>query len=532
MGYSRSGVGAAVLLCALSFAANAQITTARVTGGQIEGTAASGIASFKGIPFAAPPVGDLRWKKPQPVVAWSGVKKANAYGAACMQDPAMLRFTSAPEGVSEDCLYLNVWTPAKAATDRLPVMVWIYGGGFAAGATSSSTYEGTRLAEKGVVVVSVAYRIGPFGFLAHPELSKESGKGSGNYGLQDMIAGLEWVKANIAALGGDPRNVTIFGESAGGIAVSMLGASPAAKGLFAKAISESGGNFAPPRHANEGGQNVPTLPVAEKFGAEFFTRLGAQSLSDARKLSAEQIQKVLPPGLGGGFWPVADGDVLPGDQYVLYSQGKFNDTPVLIGTNSDEGALFARGPVTPAAYEKQIRDGYGERADAILAANPHATDADAATAAKNIFRDSAFAWPTWAWARLQSSKGKGAVYVYYYDHRTPQSPNGATHAAELTYVFRNLATLPAVGGDSANSKPRPEDVAMSELVSSYWTNFAKTGDPNGAGLPKWPPFTESAQQAMFFDASSSARPLPNLEQLRALDGYYAWRRAQAQHAAH
>jgi len=511
----------AVALSILSFAAAAEVVTARVSGGQVEGTAANGIAAFKGIPFAAPPVGELRWKKPQPVVAWSGVKQANAYAPSCIQDPGMLTFMAAPPGLSEDCLYLNVWTPAKAASERLPVMVWIYGGGFAAGATSGAVYDGTRLAEKGVVLVSVAYRVGPFGFLAHPELSRESGKGSGTYGLQDMIAGLEWVKANVGAFGGDARNVTIFGESAGGIAVSMLAASPAAKGLFAKAISESGGNFAPPRHANEGGQNVPTLAVAEAFGREFLTKLGAKGLADARKLTAEQIQKALPPGLGGGFWPVADGDVLPGDQYVLYSQGKFNDTPVLIGTNSDEGALFVRGPVTPAAYEKQVRDGYGERADQILAANPHGTDADAATAAKNIFRDSAFAWPTWAWARLQSSKGKGAAYVYYYDHRTPQSPNGATHAAELGYVFRNL------GGPGG--APRPEDVAMSELVSSYWTNFAKTGDPNGPGLPKWPAFTDNAQQAMFFDTASSARPMPNLQQLRALDAYYAWRREQAKH---
>jgi para-nitrobenzyl esterase len=524
MSYRMRHVGAAALLCALSVAANAEVTTARVSGGQIEGTAASGVASFKGIPFAAPPVGDLRWKKPQPVVAWTGVKKTDAYAPACMQDPNMLRFIGAPNDVSEDCLYLNVWTPAKAASERLPVMVWIYGGGFAAGATSSATYDGTRLAQKGVVLVSVSYRVGPFGFLAHPDLSRESGKGSGNYGLQDMIAGLEWVKANISAFGGDPRNVTIFGESAGGIAVSMLGASPAAKGLFAKAISESGGNFAPPRYANEGGQQTPTLGVAEKAGVGLFEKLGAKSLADARKVPAEQVQKALPPGLGGGFWPNFDGDVLPTDQYMLYSAGKFNDTPVLIGTNSDEGALFVQSGagITPAGFEKQIRDGYGEHADQILAANPHATDAEALTATRNMFRDGTFAWSTWVWARLQSSKGKGAAYVYYFDHRTPQSPNGATHAAELGYVFRNLAVGPA-------DQPRREDVAMSELVSSYWTNFAKTGDPNGAGLPKWPAFTESAQQAMVFDTMSSARPIPNLPQLEALDGYYAWRRSQSPH---
>jgi para-nitrobenzyl esterase len=502
----------------------AQILSARVTGGMVAGAAANGrVTSFKGVPFAAAPVGDLRWRAPQPVRAWSGAKEAKTYAAACVQDPAMLRFIGAPGGVSEDCLYLNVWTPAKSARERLPVMVWIYGGGFAAGATSSATYDGTRLAEKGVVLVSVAYRVGPLGFLAHPELSRESGKGSGNYGLLDMIAGLEWVRDNIAAFGGDPRNVTVFGESAGGIAVSMLGASPHAKGLFARAISESGGSFAPVRRdAAPSGGNVPALAVAEATGQKFFAGLGAKDLTAARALTTEQIQKALPPGLGGGFWPVADGDVIPGDQYVLYSEGKFNDTPVLIGTNSDEGALFTPPGTTAAGFEKQVRGGYGERADAVLAAYPHATDAEAATAAKNLVRDSLFAWSTWAWARLQTAKGKGNAYLYYYDHRTPSSPNGANHAAELGYVFRTLDI-------GAGPPPRPDDLAMAELVSSYWVNFAKTGNPNGPGLPDWPVFTERAEQAMIFDTASSARPLPNRSGLEALDDYFAWRREQMAH---
>src|SRR5499427_5008991 len=363
--------GAIFAIVAISGQAAAQVTSATVNGGRVEGLASSGIGVFKGIPFSAPPVGDKRWKMPQPVVPWTGVKKVDAFAPGCMQQ-GLLPGPGPAGRHSEDCLYLNVWTPATSVSEKLPVMVWIYGGGFALGETSTPLYDGANIAKKGVVLVSVAYRVGPFGFLAHPELSRESGKGSGNYGLQDMIAGLAWVKDNIAAFGGDPRNVTIFGESAGGIAVSMLGVAPAAKGLFAKAISESGGNFAPPRHANEGGQQVPTLAVAEKSGANLFEKLGVKSLADARKLSADQVQKALPPGLGGGFWPNFDGDVLPTDQYMLYSAGKFNDTPVLIGTNSDEGALFSPGGATPAAYEKMIRDGYGEGADKILAANPHA----------------------------------------------------------------------------------------------------------------------------------------------------------------
>lgn len=263
--------------------------------------------------------------------------------------------------------------------------------------------------------------------------------------------------------------------------------------------------------------NVPTLATAEAAGKALFDKIGAANLVAARAVPADKISAAQGQGLGTGFWPTDDGDVLPGDQYVLYSQGKFNDTPVLIGTNSDEGALFVRGGVTMAGYEQAIRGGYGEHADAILKANPHATDAEALQASRNIFRDSAFAWQTWVWAKLQTTKGKNPAYVYYFDHRTPQSPNGASHADELPYVFR---TLPPAA--------RPEDVAMSELVSSYWTNFAKTGNPNGAGLPSWPVFTVAKQDALFLDAKSSARPLPNMQQLEALDGYYAWRRGQAQ----
>ncbi len=519
-----AALAASALLCAQL--ASAEVQSATVTGGQVEGVLANGIVSFKGIPFAAAPVGELRWKAPQPVKAWAGVKKANTFASSCMQDPNFARIFGATAAIEEDCLYLNVWTPAKAAGDKLPVLVWIYGGGFVGGMTSIPAYDGTRLAEKGVVLVSVAYRLGVFGFLAHPDLSRESGKGSGNYGLQDMIAGLQWVKANIAKLGGDPSRVTIFGESAGGIAVSMLAASPAAKGLFQRAISESGGNFGSPKVANEGGLNVPPLKVAQSNGKAFLAKLGAADIKAARALGADALQKSVGPGLDVGFGPVFDGDVLPGDQYQLYQAGRFNDTPVLIGTNSDEGALFARPGVTAASFESEIRAGYGAKANVILAANPHATDAEAAVSAKNIFRDTAFAWPTWTWASLQSAKGKGKAYVYYFDVRNAQSPNGATHAAEIGYVFGNLGG-PGAGPAGLAGPPRPEDLAVSDLMSRYWVNFAKNGDPNGPGLPAWPAFSANAETALHFDTKSSARPLPNKEQLKALDGYYAWRREEA-----
>lgn len=507
--------------------AQAQVQSAEVTGGKLQGVVASGIASFEGVPFAAAPVGENRWRSPQPVVPWTGVKMANAMAPACLQDTRMAARLGAPTAVSEDCLYLNIWTPAKTPRDKLPVMVWVYGGAFVGGATNWPLYDGTHFAGRGVVLVSVAYRVGAFGFLAHPELSEESGKGSGNYGLEDQIAGLKWVKANIAKFGGDPGRVTIFGESAGGISVSMLAASPAARGLFQRAISESGGSFAPARYANEGGENVPPLKVAEAHGEAFLAKLGAFHISAARTLPAEVLRKALGPGLAGGFWPVFDGDVLPGDQYELYQSGRFNDTPVLIGTNSNEGGLFVRNAVTPAQFESQVRAGFGAKADEIVAAYPHASDAESLAAMKGVFRESTFAWHTWAWALLQSQKGKGKAYVYYFDHRTPQSPEGSDHGSELAYVFGTLGG-PGLGPAGPSGPPRPEDTAMSELMMSYWVNFATRGDPNGRGLPAWPAFGAAAQQAMILkDTSPGAGPVPNLGPIKAFDDYYAWRREQA-----
>jgi para-nitrobenzyl esterase len=426
--------------------------------------------------------------------------------------------------VSEDCLYLNVWTAAKSPSAKLPVMVWIYGGAFVAGGTNLPTYDGTRLAEKGVLLVSVAYRVGVFGFLAHPALSKESGHGSGTYGLQDQIAGLKWVRANIAKFGGDPNRVTVFGESAGGISVNMLTASPRAKGLFQRAISESGGSMAPPNSDGRGGSGVPTLASAEETGKKFLETLGASDIKAARAIPAE---KVMAATRGGprGFWPALDGYVIVGDQYELYEARRFNDTPILVGTNSDEGAAFSAPKATPASYEQQVRAGYGAKADVILAANPHGTDAEAHTATKNLFRDAVFAWSTWRWASLQTQKGKNKAWLYYFDHRTPASPEGASHAAEIGFVFRNLR---------GPAGPAPEaEQALSELMSSYWVNFAKNGDPNGPGLPPWPAFSDAAPQTMHFDQGPGAREgVPNAGSLKAMDEYFAWRREQAAKAGH
>jgi para-nitrobenzyl esterase len=506
----------AVIALAAAPPALAQIQTAAVTGGQVRGVVKDGVASFKGVPFAAPPIGELRWKPPQPVQPWTGVRSADAFGPAPMQDArfAILMNGGAAPQLSEDCLYLNVWTPAKDAGEKLPVMVWIYGGAFAMGMTSAPAYDGTRLAQRGIVLVSVAYRVGPLGFLAHPQLSAEGGGASGCYGIQDQVAGLRWVKENIAQFGGDPSRVTIFGESAGGISVSMLTVVPAAKGLFQRAISQSGGSMAPIKTAPiEAGVNVPSLKLAEEAGKRFLGKLGVADIKAARALSAEDVQKGAA-GMGM-FWPVADGRTIPGDQSELFEAGKFNDTPILIGTNSDEGAMFVRPGATPATFEKQIKDGYGAAADAILQAYPHASDAEAFKSTKDLFRESAFAWHTWTWAKLQARHGKNKAFVYYFDHRTPGSPDGASHATEIPFVFGTLGLF----GDQ-----RPQDAAMSQLMAAYWVNFAKSGDPNGPGLPAWPAFEEKAAKTMTFDESPGAKPLANLEKLQAFDAYYAWRR--------
>jgi para-nitrobenzyl esterase len=501
--------------------APALTTTVEVTGGTIEGVLQDGVFSYKGIPFAAPPVGELRWKAPAPVQPWTGVKKADAFACACMQASGSMGNT-AP--VSEDCLYLNVWTPAKKVNEKLPVIYWVHGGGYIGGSTSTPMYDGTGFAKKGVVLVSVAYRLGPFGFLAHPELSSESGNGSGSYGMQDMIAGLKWVKENIARFGGDPSNVTIFGHSAGGAAISILAASPATKGLFHRAICMSGGSFTPLQTSKQTGigLGIPSLEVAESTGEEFFKELGVADIKAARALSAEDIQKKPAGGMGGmRFRPAADGYVISNDLYSLYQAGNFNDTPILLGNTSDEMGSFGRTQnVTPAEFEKQIREQYGPQADAILGVYPHSTDAEATRASKDIRNDSSFCWNTWTWSRLQSRKGKGRAFQYCFDYH-PGSPDGGSgHGSDVPYAFRTL------GGPMG--EPKEEDLKLSDMISSYWVNFARSGDPNGPGLPEWPAFTENDQKVMVFDAGPSARPVPNLGRLEAFDAYFAWLRGQSE----
>lgn len=497
---------AAMLLAAALVAApaGAQIRTAVVTGGTVEGTVSDGLSIYLGIPFAAPPVGDLRWKAPQPVKAWAGVRKADHHGAGCMQEPGLAKQMGFEGPLSEDCLFIDIWSPAKSPVEKLPVIVWIYGGGFNSGMTGVPLYDGAHFAKQGVVFVSVSYRVGPFGFIATPELSKEGRGASGNYGMLDMIAGLKWVKANVAKFGGDPAKVTIMGHSAGSMAVSRLTASPLAKGLFRAAIAQSGANFTP----------QTSLASAETLGAKFLAGLGANDLKAARALSADAIEKAADARGAPRFPLPLDGHVVPGEQVKLWKSGRFNDTPVLIGNTSDEAVVFGPSKTTPADFEKQIRATYGSHADAILAAYPHATDEEASRSNKYLRRDTSFEWNMWTWARLQSAHGKGKVFNYYFDRPTAQNPDGSGHGSEVGIVFGNEDNRP---GRAAWTD---EDKALSKEMQGYWVNFAKTLDPNGPGLPRWPAFSGVDPQVMRLGKVSAPGPVPNLDKMTALDAYY------------
>ena len=394
-------------LAALTLSANGALAApVKTTAGLVEGTVEEGLSVYRGVPFAAPPVGDKRWRAPDLAPSWQGVRKADHFAAPCIGNGP---------GSSEDCLYLNVWSPAKPG-EHLPVMVWIYGGGFVNGSTASPAYSGEVLARKGVVYVSIAYRVGVLGFLAHPGLSAESPRHlSGNYGLLDQIEGLKWVQANIEAFGGDPRKVTIFGESAGGMAVSMLAASPLAKGLFRGAMSESGGSFAAPRNPGLPGENMITLKEAEQDGLTVAAKAGAKTVAELRALPADKVSAAGgggPPGLvpqGLGMWPVVDGYVVPDDQYRLYEQGRFNETPVLIGINSDEGVSFSP-PSQLKPFVEQAKARYGPYADKLLAAYPATDDASAKQAARDLARDAACNSRSTMYQNINSRRGGSLGY--------------------------------------------------------------------------------------------------------------------------
>lgn len=482
--------------------------TIRVEGGTISGTKndKGDVRIFKGIPFAAPPVGDLRWKAPALVVAWSGVKECTKFGPSPMQGkptPFMVytpEFLIPEEPISEDCLHLNVWTAAKTPAEKRPVLVWIYGGGFSSGGSACAIYDGEALARKGVVFVSINYRVGAMGFFAHPELSKEnSNNASGNYGLLDQIAALKWVQKNISAFGGDPSNVTIAGQSAGSMSVNCLVASPLAKGLFTKAIAESGSNM-----VSKGLIRTSDLRVAEQAGKESADAAGFTNVVDLRKASAEEIQRKLK----GRFGPVIDGYVLPEPIPQIFAKNDQNEVTLLTGWNEDErfGQLTSM-----AEFNRYVESKYSTNADKIFKYYPSNSEAESTESQKALGRDETFGISNYAWAKIQS-RGNKKAYLYNFLRKPPAEGDfvkyGAFHTAEVPYAFNTLQYF---------KRPlQPSDRALAELMSSYWTNFAKTGDPNGKGLPEWPAFDETKAMVMMLDEKSSAKPFPRKEAMDML----------------
>ena len=462
----------------------------RVDGGLVAGVPGkdASILVFKGIPFAAPPVGNLRWREPKPVVAWRGVRKADKFSASCIQHvvserkPWTYEFMTHGE-ISEDCLYLNVWTGAESADEKRPVFVYLYGGGFSDGSAAVPAYDGEGLAKKGLVMVTLNYRVGVLGYLAHAELAAESEHHvSGNYGMLDQMAALRWVHENISRFGGDPSRVTVAGQSAGGMSVHNLTASPMAKGLFQRAIVESGGSSVS-KGSNMGAR---TMADAEAQGQTFAVAKGAKSLSDLRALSWEKLMDPLPAGPGGvaprlSFAPVPDGYYLPAAALDVIEQGKQNDVVTVTGVNRDELGGFgpALAAVTAESFAKQARQRFGEAADEFLKLYPARTDEEAKAAQSQSARDQALV-SLYLWARVRAKTGKTRVYEYLWDHPLPgpdAARYGAFHTSEVVYVLNTL---------SMSDRPFTErDRSIADMMSSYWANFAATGDPNGKGLPEW-----------------------------------------------
>jgi para-nitrobenzyl esterase len=470
---SRLFLIALITLAGTTAASAAIADPVKIESGQVSGANGTtpDMRIYKGIPFAAPPVGNLRWKAPQAAAKWDGVKKATEPGPVCLQ--------AGNQNMSEDCLYLNVWTAAKSGGDKRPVMVWVYGGGNNTGSGSSAQYDGENLAKKGVVVVTFNYRLGVLGFLAHPELTKESDRrGSGNYGLMDQLQALQWVQKNIASFGGNPKNVTLFGESAGSVDIASLMTSPLAKGLFQRVIGESS-TWGNPRR----------LADAEQDGVKVAAAMGASTLAEMRAKPAADVLKA------GRASNIIDGWVVPEDPGVVFAQGRQIDVPLLVGSNKDEATFFINQPAPAEQFIEASRRKFGDQADNFLKIFPAATNEQAA--------DSQFAamsyemsWGMRNWAKLETKTGKNKAYLYFFTQEPPVQPNakgkgggrpaGASHTAEIVYAFNNL---------NGNRAWTDTDKQLAETMSSYWVNFATNGDPNGKGLPKWPNFDENKNPA-------------------------------------
>ena len=502
-----------------------------VTGGTIRGLIGpDGLKQYHGIPYAAPPVGDRRWAPPDPVEPWQDVRDATAPGPGCVQQGEQGGFYDAATAVAamdEDCLLLNVWTRAEHVDESAPVMVWIHGGGLTVG--SGDAYPGELLSSKGVVLVTINYRLGPFGFLALPELSAESeSAASGNQGIRDQIAALEWVRDNIGNFGGDPGNVTIFGESAGSMSVSFLQASPLARGLFHRAIGQSGGAFGPMTVRDRA---TPYAEPAEATGAKFAAALagkgGEASLAALRTLPADHVLATFlsDPSFSGGLG-IVDGEVLGDEVAAIFERGEQADVPVMIGSNADEGtALFSY--LAPAfgegmaGFEAYVAATLGEVADDVRTLYPAADDAEATKAWMDLFGDALFTWSMRAWARAMHTVPSDA-WLYWFTREPPIEESeryGAFHAAEIGYVFGNV--------DLFGATPTDTDRALSDQMATAWTQFARTGNPNGEGLPEWPAYTAENKAYMEFGTDTGARSGLRLAKMELFERAWALRRENA-----
>lgn len=468
------------------------------------------ILILKGIPYAEPPVGDLRWKAPKSVIPWTGVMSCTTFSASPMQPqptPFLMytrEYLIPEEPISEDCLYLNVWSSAKSTDEKLPVLVWIYGGGFTSGGSACPIYDGEALARKGVIVVTINYRVGLFGFLAHPELTRESRVGaSGNYGLLDQIAALKWVQRNINAFGGDPDQVTIAGQSAGAASVHSLMVSPLATGLFHQAIGQSGSALMRP---------PASLAAAEQIGKAAADTAGLTSLRSMRALSADSLMKVM----GNQFSPILDGYVISKPAREMMTEGSYNDVPLLLGYNADEG--FPGSARNAEEFQAGLVSDFGpEQAEQLLRYYPASTDDVAMSSQKLLSTHRTFGLPVIDWGILQASQGKGSTFLYYFDHSPPGPEEfmrfGAHHTAEVPYVFSTL--------DLVERLWEPVDEKLAHILSDYWTNFIKNGNPNGKNLPVWVEFEETDPLLMKFstkqqDVLTGMGPIPNQDAIDVL----------------
>lgn len=466
------------------------------------------IKTFMGIPFAAPPIGENRWREPQPVKPWEGIKVTVDNPPSAIQRPPVPffawseEFLIPPAPISEDCLYLNVWTGAENQEEKRPVMVWIHGGGFSGGSGTVPLYDGEELAKKGIVVVTINYRLGVFGFLASPELSENSSSGtSGNYAFLDQIAALMWVKNNIAAFGGDPDNVTIAGQSAGSMSVNVLVGSPLAKGLFNKAIAQSGAMF-----NFDGARGGIGKEVVEKGGEEFMQKLGVSSIDEMRMIPADSLLAA-----GGSFWPYKDDYVIPINFDEAFTSGASNAVKLLTGWNADDNVSFA-GPQIPAQFQETAKQKYPDRYEEYLKFFP-ANSEEELEETQAVLSEMMFGYQNFTWAKIQSELAPESSYLYHFTRVPPGEPNyGAFHSAEFSYSFHTLKYW---------NRPFTEvDYKLEDAMSQYWVNFVKNGDPNGEGLPKWPAF--SSDNPMLMELGEEIQPIkpPHLEQIQFLQSIY------------